>query len=191
MISLSSLPEKLYEQVLRAMQPGEEPVLVARPKPTVVNRVSKPYIFFFVFAIFFDALFIICSGFAGLPFLLLFIGLPLWGIWYTYRQMQRTVYIITEQRALVIRATGRKGWQTLSWPLTAGLVKERVLRADGSGDLILGYETSRDADGDATTVPQGFFNLPELRRVEQMLMDISPLPRKNTPHQSHDGKEMD
>lgn len=173
MISLVSLPEKQHEQVLRAMQPGENPVLVACPKPTVVNRVSQPYIFFLVFAIFFVALLVFCCGFTALPFLLLFIALPLGGVWYTYWQMQRTVYIITERRALVVRATGRKGWQTLSWPLTPGLVKERVLRADGSGDLILGYETSRDAEGDNTTVPQGFFNLPELRRVEQLLMDIS------------------
>lgn len=177
MISLASLPEKLYEQVLRAMQPGEEPVLVARPKLTVVNRVSLPYIFFLVFAIFFVSLWVFCSGFAALPFLALFIALPAGGVWYTYWQMQRTVYIITERRALVVRATGRKGWQTLSWPLTPGLVKERVLRADGSGDLILGYETSRDAEGDSTTVPQGFFNLPELRRVEQLLLDIAPAPR--------------
>lgn len=177
MISLASLPEKLHEQVLRAMWPGEEPVLVARPVPTIVNRVSKPYIFFLVFAIFFVSLFVFCSGFAALPFLALFIALPVGGIWRTYWQMQRTVYIITERRALVVRAAGRKAWQTLSWPLTAGLVKERVLRADGSGDLILGYESSRDAEGGTTSVPQGFFNLPELRRVEQILMDIAPVPR--------------
>lgn len=177
MTSLASLPEKLHEQVLRAMQPGEEPVLLARPKPTVVNRVSQPYIFFLVFAIFFVSLWVCCVGFAALPFLVLFIAFPVVGIWRTYWQMQRTVYIITERRALVVRATGRKGWQTLSWPLDPGLVKERVLRADGSGDLILGYETSRDADGDSTTVPQGFFNLPDVRRVEQILMDIAPAPR--------------
>lgn len=177
MVSLASLPEKLHEQVLRAMQPGEEPVLVARPIPTVVNRVSQPYIFFLIFAIFFDALFVLCSGFSALPFLLLFIAVPMGGIWYIYWQMQRTVYIITERRALVVRATSGKGWQTLSWPLSAGLVKERVLRADGSGDLILGFETSRDAEGDTTTVAQGFFNLPELRRVEQMLMGVAPAPK--------------
>lgn len=176
MMSLASLPEKLHEQVLLAMQPGEEPVVVARPKTAVVNRVSQPYIFFFIFAIFFDALFIFCGGFWGLPFLLLFVALPFGGIWYTYWQMRNTVYIITERRALVVRATGRKGWQTLSWPLTPGLVKERMLRADGSGDLIFGYEVHKHDDGH-TSVPQGFFNLPELRRVEQMLMDIIPTPQ--------------
>ena len=159
------------------MLPGEEPIWVAQPVPTLVNRISTPYLFFSVFALLFSALWVAVGGFFALPFLLLFIGIPVGCVWLIYRRMRYTVYIITGQRALVVRPTGRQGWQTLAWPLSCGLVKESVLQADGSGDLILGYETTRDAEGDFTTVPQGFFNLQDVRWVEQLLMNIPAKPQ--------------
>lgn len=170
---LSSLSEELREQVLLAMLPGEEPVWVAQPIPTLVNRLSIPHIFFAVFALMFSVLLIVLGGLVALPFLLVFTGIPVAGPILIYRRMRRTVYVLSETRALVVRPTWRKAWETMSWPLTPGLVKERELRADGSGDLILGYEVTKDAEGDYSSVPQGFLNLPELRRVEQMLADVT------------------
>ena len=171
---LSPLPDELREQVLLAMRPGESPVWVARPIPTLRNRMSTPYIFFAVFGMMFSGLILVLSPHAVLSFSVLLVGIPFVFIWYIYRQMKRTVYVITEKRALVVRPVRRKEWETLSWQLTPGLVKERVLRADGSGDLILSYEVEKDAEGDGQSVPRGFFNLPELRRVEQLLSEITP-----------------
>ena len=56
MISVASLPEELHEQVVRAMQPGEEPVWAAQPVPTLVNQLSSPYIFFGCLGLFFFVL---------------------------------------------------------------------------------------------------------------------------------------
>lgn len=172
---LSSLSSELREQVLLAMLPDEMPVWAAQPVPTLVNRLSIPYIFFAVFALMISTLFVVMGGVSGLPFLLVLVGIPVAGVVQIYRRMKRTVYIISEHRALVVRPAGRKGWQTLAWPLTPGLVKERVLRADGSGDLILSYELGKGTEGDIDAEPRGFFNLPELRRVELLLADIQPV----------------
>ena len=170
---LSPLSNELREQVLLAMLPGEQPVWAVQPVPTLVNRLSTPYIFFSGFALVFSTLSIVIGGLFALPFLLVFTGIPVATLILIYRRMRRTVYVITESRALVVRPTWRNGWETMFWTLTPGLVKERVLRADGSGDLIFSYEISKDAEGDYTSVPQGFLNLPELRRVEQMLAEVT------------------
>ncbi len=171
MKSLASLPEELHEQVVRAMLAGEEPLWIAQPIPSLVNRLTVPSIFFAVFAVFFSALFVAFAGWAGMPFLLIFIAIPTATPFLVRRRMRRTVYVLTARRALLLRPEGRKGWQTVAWPLAPGMVKERVLRADGSGDLIFGYEGGSDKD--SNPVPMGFFNLPELRRLEQLLMDIT------------------
>lgn len=171
MKSVASLPEELHEQVMRAMLPGEEPLWVAQPIPSLVNRLTVPSIFFAVFAVFFSALFVAMAGWVGVPFLLILIAIPTATPFLIRWRMRRTVYLLTARRALLLRPEGRKGWQTVAWPLAPGMVKERVLRADGSGDLIFGYEGDRESD--TNPVPMGFFNLPELRRLEQLLMDIT------------------
>lgn len=177
MISISSLSDELREQVVHAMQSGESPVWIAQPIPSMANQLSTPYLFFSGFGVFFSALVYIVAGLLNIYMLfsLLFIGVAVGMVFIIRRRMKRTVYILTEQRAIVLRPTGvtkTGGWQLIAWPLSAGLVKERVLRNDGSGDLIFGYEPKKSSED--TTVPMGFFNLPELRRVEQMLMDITP-----------------
>ncbi|MBQ2380344.1 MAG: hypothetical protein II295_08160 [Akkermansia sp.] len=180
MISISSLSNELREQVVHAMQSGESPVWIAQPIPSMANQLSTPYLFFSVFGVFFSALVYIVAGLLNIYMLfsLLFTGVAVGMVFIIRRRMKRTVYILTEQRAIVLRPTGvtkKGGWQLIAWPLIAGLVKERVLRNDGSGDLIFGYEPKKSSED--TTVPMGFFNLPELRRVEQMLMDITPSSR--------------
>ncbi len=171
MKSVASLPEELHEQVMRAMLPGEEPLWVAQPIPSLVNRLTVPSIFFAVFALFFSALFVAIAGWVGVPFLLILIAIPAAMPFVIRRRMRRTVYLLTVRRALLLRPEGRRSWQTVAWPLAPGMVKERVLRADGSGDLIFGYEGGKE--GNTNPVPMGFFNLPELRRLEQLLMDIT------------------
>ena len=177
MISISSLSDEQREQVEHAMQPGESPVWIAQPIPTLANQLSTPYLFFSGFGVFFSVLVYIVAGLINpyMLFSLLFTGGTVSMVFVIRRRMRRTVYLLTEERALVLRPTGvtkKGGWQVIAWPLSAGLVKARVLRRDGSGDLVFGYEPKKSSED--ITVPMGFFNLPELRRVEQMLMDITP-----------------
>jgi hypothetical protein len=46
------------------------------------------------------------------------------------------------------------------------------VRKDGSGDLVLGYEERHSRNG-SHTVSRGFMNVPDVRRVEQFLYDLT------------------
>lgn len=183
MKAITSLPEDLHEQVLLAMQPGEEPLWIAQPVPTLINRMSKPCFFFAGFALFLSTMFVVLGGLAGLPMLVVLTGIPLVMPWVIRRRMKRTAYLLTQRRAIVLRPVGRNSWQSVCWPLEPGLLKARELRADGSGDLIFGYEGG--ADGETSAVPMGFFNLPELRRVEQFILEITDF-SQSVKSDSHD-----
>lgn len=169
-----SLPKELREHVQFALQPGEQVVWAAQPIVSLVNRLTIPYFFFLAFALVFYAVFFTVAGWLFAMFPLMFVAIIAWTIWHHYYRMKHSVYVLTEHRALVVRPGARKSWQTIAWPLTADLIKERELRADGSGDLIFGYEnnSSRNEGGNAA-VPMGFFSVPELRCVEQLLLAVS------------------
>ncbi len=68
---------------------------------------------------------------------------------------------------------------------------EKVLHTDGTASFFFTEPTDYRDCGYLACVRNHAEIGHLLYRVGQMLMDISPLPRKNTPHQSHDGKEMD
>lgn len=172
---LTTLPPELQEQVARTLLPGEQPVWVAQPIPTLVNRLTIPAIFFACFGVFFSALVFVVGGVVMLPFLCLLTGVPVATVFLIRRRMRRTVYVLTEQRAFVLRPTWRKGWQSYGWPLVPDMIKERELRPDGSGDIIFGYEKQRSDEHD-TTVPMGFFNLPDVRKVEQLVLAVTSAP---------------
>lgn len=52
------------------------------------------------------------------------------------------------------------------------MVKSCTVRKDGSGDLILGHEVRHSRNG-THEVARGFMNVPEVRRVEQFLYDLT------------------
>jgi len=101
----------------------------------------------------------------GLPFLLIGLAIltsPLW----TYLGAQRTVYAVTEHRALIISGLGTRGVQSFTHADIGDL--ERFERADGSGDLYFaarGYVTR----GVARMQRLGFIGIPEVRTVEQLI----------------------
>lgn len=176
MKTLARLPEDIREQVCHRLIPGEEPIWCAQPLPTLVNRLTIPSLFFSLFGLFFSALVYVVGGVAMLPFLALLVGVPVAFVFIIRHRMRRTVYLLTEQRALVLRPAGRrKSWQLYSWPLEAGLLKECVLHSDGSGDIILGYEKNR-TDRESQSFPMGFFNVPDARRVEMLIMSATSAP---------------
>ena len=121
MKSLASLPEELHKQVMRAMLPGEEPLWIAQPIPSLVNRLTIPSIFFTVFALFFSVLFVAMAGWVGVPFLLILIAIPAAMPFVIRRRMRRTVYLLTVRRALLLRPEGRRSWQTLALCAGAGI----------------------------------------------------------------------
>ncbi len=107
----------------------------------------------------------------SIPFWCVGIGLfcsPWWGV----RRQKRTVYLVTNRRAMELYPGIFGSFKSHVWPLEPGMVKSCTVRKDGSGDLIMGYEERCGKHG-THTVPSGFMNVPEVRRVEQFLYDLT------------------
>ena len=107
----------------------------------------------------------------SIPFWCIGLGLassPWWGL----RKQKHTVLVITNRRAMELYPGFFGAMKSHVWPLEPGMVKSCTVRKDGSGDLILGYETRHSKNG-THTVAQGFMNVPDVRRVEQFLYELT------------------
>ena len=92
--------------------------------------------------------------------------------WWTQRTQKRTVLVITDRRAMEIYPGLFGAVKSRVWPLEPGMVQSCTVRKDGSGDLILGHEVRYSRNG-THEVARGFMNVPEVRRVEQFLYDLT------------------
>ena len=114
----------------------------------------------------------------GLPFVLIGIGMlssPLWA----YRKSFKTVYVITDQRAITFDG----GWSTTirSYPPEKLADIYRKENRDGSGDVIISRRAWRDSDGDRQSEELGFLRITEPKRIESML---NKLAEQGSAHQS-------
>jgi hypothetical protein len=105
----------------------------------------------------------------GVPFIL--IGLAMLSTpWWTARAARRTVYAITDRRAIVwiAQAWGRTEVQSFEPKRLLSLT--RTERANGSGDLI--FEQFRETNGSSTTtIRRGFMGLRDVRDAEEVLRE--------------------
>lgn len=92
--------------------------------------------------------------------------------WWNKRKQGRTVFVITNRRAMELYPGFFGAQKSHVWPLEPGMVKSCTVRKDGSGDLVLGYEERHGKNG-THSVSQGFMSVPEVRRVEQFLYDLT------------------
>ena len=132
---------------------------------------SLPWLAFISFWTFMAAQASLAFAAFSLPFWCIGIGLfssPWWGL----RKQRRTVQVITNRRAMELYPGLFGSMKSHVWPLEPGMVKSCTVRKDGSGDLILGYEERHSKHG-TRTVAQGFMNVPDVRRVEQFLYELT------------------
>ncbi len=80
--------------------------------------------------------------------------------WQKKRSMRRTIYLLTDRRALVMTSGDVEAYK-----LTPGLLLERRQRANGCGDLIFGSGKIRHSSEE----PEGFLNVPDVRLAEEKL----------------------
>ena len=156
----------------------EEVLWVGKPVPRLFSAsnlgafiFSLPWLAFISFWTFMAAQASLAFAAFSLPFWCIGIGLlssPWWGL----RKQKRTVQVITNRRAVELYPGLFGSMKSHVWPLEPGMVKSCTVRKDGSGDLILGYETRHGKNG-THTVAQGFMNVPEVRRVEQFLYELT------------------
>ena len=156
----------------------EEVLWVGKPIPRLFSAgslgsfiFSLPWLAFISFWTFMAAQTSLAFAAFSIPFWCIGIGLfssPWWGL----RKQKRTVLVITNRRAMELYPGFFGAMKSHVWPLEPGMVKSCTVRKDGSGDLILDYEERHGKHG-TRMVAQGFMNVPEVRRVEQFLYELT------------------
>ena len=156
----------------------EEVLWVGKPIPRLFSAgslgsfiFSLPWLAFISFWTFMAAQDSLIFAAFSIPFWCIGIGL-FSSPWLGLRKQKRTVLVITNRRAMELYPGFFGSMKSHVWPLEPGMVKSCTVRKDGSGDLILGYETRHSKNG-THTVEQGFMNVPEVRRVEQFLYELT------------------
>ena len=108
----------------------------------------------------------------GLPFVLIGIGMLTSPYWMR-KKATRTLYAITDQRAIVL-SQGFRGRMTIqSFAPTELQSTSREENNDGSGDIIFTTRTWRDSDGDRRTQRTGFTGVPDVKRVEELIRELA------------------
>jgi hypothetical protein len=166
---------------------GEQLVWAAQPVPRGVTAGNVAIILFAIpwtaFAIFWTTMAFVgtraetghngfgamslCFPLFGVPFIL--IGLAMFASpLFVRRSLKRTVYAITNRRALVFSPTFVSGRRVQSFEPERLTSMERIERRDGSGDLIFEQFITRRGSGTQTT-RRGFMSVPRVREVEETL----------------------
>lgn len=186
---LTVLPRRLRELVEDELEDGETVRWLDRPIPRYFTTESIgaflfaiPWTAFAVFWMFGAAGFKIPdfrggpeSFFClfGLPFVLIGLAMlssPLWA----RRKLRRTVYVITDRRAILFVADDITSYEAAEIGKT-----RRTQKADGSGDVFFAYVPQADKDGkakdedDDESGEDGFKNIRDVKTVERMLRDLA------------------
>jgi hypothetical protein len=181
----ASLPPQLRAQVESELEPGETIAWIDQPIPGRLARRTLPIMLFAIpwtgFAIFWTTMaawgthsaqqgvgIFSCFPLFGVPFILVGFGMlssPYWA----YRRARRTVYVLTERRAIIFAA----GWRG---SITARSFEPRMLAdirrkqyADGSGDIIFAQDLQYSSQGRPNSTDVGFLGVRDARAAEQML----------------------
>lgn len=176
-----SIPRQLQDLIDRELERGEKIVWSALPKP---RYFTGPSAGLFVFAIPWTAFSVFwmasAAGFKipqfnqggdlfplfGIPFFLIGIGMLLSPLW-NYRRQLKTVYLITDRRAITI--DGGRTFTIRSY-LPENLTDVfRREHSDGTGDVIITRTAWKDSDGDKQMQDLGFLRVADAKSVETLL----------------------
>ena len=111
----------------------------------------------------------------SLPILLVSVAMVLSPVWFVWRGMG-TMYVITNQRAIVCEPLLIPGLSIRSYPPAMLTRLIRNQRSDGSGDLIF-EEVRRPRLRDRRIARRGFLAVADVRRVETLLRETLLAPR--------------
>jgi hypothetical protein len=194
MYTTQTIPGELEDKVKRELQAGERIRWMEQPIPRFFTSASTTMFLFgipwTVFALFWEV--IACGGvlwsisrYKEAPgVLIFFIVFPLFGLPFVLagfgmlaspfrarRNALKTVYVITDQRAITFDA----GWTTTvrSYPPDRLQNIYRKERIDGTGDVIFGQRVWRNSESGQRAQDLGFLNIRETKRAEQMLRELA------------------
>jgi len=103
----------------------------------------------------------------GVPFVLVGLGMMATPF-LAWRWARRTVHVVGEKR--IVTMTVGRSLKVKTYPTASITRLERIERRGGSGTLKVIMGTHRDSDGDKTETTEVFYGIPEVRKVERLLM---------------------
>ncbi|OLP16020.1 hypothetical protein BST81_23465 [Leptolyngbya sp. 'hensonii'] len=182
------LPRQLRQKVDRELQPGEFIRWIEQPIPRFFTLESIGAVLFGIpwtaFALFwmwgaagfklpnlshglqFQHIFALF----GVPFVLIGLGMlssPLW-VW---QQAKQTVYLITDNRAILLTGGGSTTIRSYTPEQLGNLFRKE--RSDGTGDVIFAVREWKDSDGDRRTEDIGFKGIRNPKNVEALLKQLA------------------
>jgi hypothetical protein len=180
------IPSDLQDLISRELDPHEKVVWNAMPKPRYFSGgtgglfvLGIPWTAFSVFWIAAAAGFRMPQFNAGLDFVPLLFGIPFFLIgvlmlsapWWAYGNQLKTVYLITDHRAITIDGIGTS---TIRSYLPENL-KDIFRREhpDGTGDVIISRSAWKDSEGDKHMQDLGFLRIQNAKSVETMLKALA------------------
>lgn len=186
---LETLPPALDEKVRRELQPREHIVWLGRPMPRFFTLKSTPA---FLMGLLWTgmSLFMASSAVVNklptlrldgpplIPLLGLLLVLPGLGmicapLW-AYLRGTRTVYVITDRRAITFDA----GWRTAIRSYYPEELQSMVPdeNGDGTGSVVFGERLVPESDGSRTQLEVGFLNIRGMARVTHLLRSLAESP---------------
>jgi hypothetical protein len=187
-VDFAHIPAPLRNKVEMELRSGERIVWTAQPIASHLGRASWPLVIFGIFWTAFSVFWVVAAGAGtwrnstpgpfklfplfGVPFVLIGIGMLTSPIWMR-KKAAKTVYMITDQRAVIL-SEGLRGKTRVESYAPAQLQSiTRDQHPDGSGDLIFETRTWRDSDGDRRTHRVGFFAVPDVKTVEDHIRTLA------------------
>ena len=186
---LMNLRPDLRQMVEQELETMEHVRWVAQPRPGRLARKALPIVLFAIpftgFAVFWLVMAFTMTRSTpgpgpaflfplfGVPFLLVGLAMLSSPLWYR-RKARRTVYVITDRRAIVFSG----GWSTTVDSFDPAKIKGRSkrLKGDGSGDIIfeerLSYYGSHHHGNRPPTLDIGFLALDDVRQADELLKDL-------------------
>lgn len=157
-------------RVVVALQPGEQVVLVVKPLVTLppITR----YLLMGMGLLLAVWLLKDWESMDDKWLLVAVVPLLLCAPWLYRWYRERTLYLLTNRRVVMMEPGLLFMSRHSSYPLHTGLVKEVVPGADGSGDIVFAYEPRWRFSHNQIRreiVPVGFMAVPQVERVEQMI----------------------
>ncbi|QDU64800.1 hypothetical protein Pan216_56930 [Planctomycetes bacterium Pan216] len=185
MPSTDSIPPELQENLRKHLEPGENVVWAQQPQVAFVSLTTMAPFFFgvvwmgitlFWFSHLSHNFFnqgperisiVPVLGFGFLAIGVAFLFSPIW----IYHRLQKTLYLITDRRALILRGT----WPgaAKSYPPDRFQHIYAKQHRDGMGKVVFAKREWHDSNGQRRTEEIGFFNISEPREAEQLLKTLA------------------
>jgi len=173
-------PPKLRELVGRELEPGENLLWIGQPVPAFFVGASCFASLVGILATKISLLWLAAAVVKGYPLSFILCGVPflLGGLAtlcspiLVWRNLKNTIYAVTDRRAIIFAGAFFRTNGVSFWPDDLGKLQCRE-KNNGIGDLVFEGSERISEQGPGKIPANGFFNIPQVRKVERLLQGLA------------------